>query len=463
MVQSRFCKGVLIVTAVSLVLACGCDIFRQRDFQYAGYSGPVDCASHSWLRGRKIFIDAGHGGLGASDPFRIGPGGVTEESVNLRVSVMLEDMLRKAGAQTVMSRTADVDVSLDERVAMVEKAAPDILVSVHHNGSSRRSDGVNYSSVFVHGTAETSPASHDFARCLSGEFSRLIEAPSLVVSDYSVFQETGMRILRKTANLCPGVIGEGGFFSDEKQAIHLKDPQYNEKEAEAYFIALSGYFRSGTPSASVHFSSPADSSGCLPSVNGEAHPDIFIKVNPGGEHPGVKEDSFRMTLDDIPVRVRRCGENIFRVDYGRALYAGGHRLRFSFRNYHNNSSMVMKSGFIVAIGLGDFSRLWRRGRSLVYGRGDVTEGLRMICSAYSMEPAGPDTRAILRDMVYGFSRLGLHDRAAYYRQADRLFHHASRGLSFISEGERESHFPVRFHGRDIPVKFGSNPLTDPAR
>jgi N-acetylmuramoyl-L-alanine amidase len=146
-----------MIPAISLYLLCGCDIFRPQDFKYAGYAGPIDCASHSWLRGRRIFIDPGHGGLGAKDPFRIGPGGVTEESVNLRVSVMLEDMLRKAGAQTVMSRTADVDISLDERIAMVKNAAPEILVSVHHNGSSRRADGVNYSCVFIHGTAETSP------------------------------------------------------------------------------------------------------------------------------------------------------------------------------------------------------------------------------------------------------------------------------------------------------------------
>ncbi len=272
-----------------------------------------------------------------------------------------------------------------------------------------------------------------------------------------------MRILRKTGNVCPGVIGEGGFFSDAKQAMHLKDPQYNEKEAEAYFLALSRYFRSGTPSASVHFSSAADADGCLPSVNGEAHPDIFIKVNPGGQHPGVKDDSFRITLDDVPVRVRRCGEDVFRVDYGRALYAGGHRLRFSFRNYHNNSSVVMKSGFIVSIGRGDFSRLWRTGRALVRSRRNIAEGLRMICSAYSMEPAGPETAALLEDMVLGFSLLGLSDRAAYYRQAARLFHPSGQDLSLTGEGETASSFPVKFHGRDIPVKFGSNPLRDPAR
>ena len=62
------------------------------------YSGDIDLSKHEWLKDKKIFLDPGHGGLGNSDIFRTGPEGITEEQVNLKVALILKNMLKKAGA-----------------------------------------------------------------------------------------------------------------------------------------------------------------------------------------------------------------------------------------------------------------------------------------------------------------------------------------------------------------------------
>ena len=69
------------------------------------YAGTAPDAKHDSLKGKKIFLDPGHGGTAANDPLRSGPFGITEESVNLRVGLILRDMLVQAGAIVTMSRT----------------------------------------------------------------------------------------------------------------------------------------------------------------------------------------------------------------------------------------------------------------------------------------------------------------------------------------------------------------------
>lgn len=410
------------------------------------YSGSVDVASHTWLKGRKIFVDAGHGGTAGTDSFRNGPYGVTEESVNLRVALALESLLKQAGALVIMSRRTDVDIPLDDRTAMAEKAEPDILISVHHNGTVHAMDGVDYTCVLARGSIETNPASYDLAAYLRDEFAKLTETPAIVVSDHSVFQETGTRLLRNTASLCPGVIGEGGFFTDEKQALLFKDTKYNEKEAEAYFIAISNYFKGGLPKGQIHVSSKK--------VNGvvmSRTPLIYLEAD-GGADSEIDDSSVFVTLDDVPIGAVRTGNNTFRINYGHILYPGGHRIRFQFKNSNNHSSMIFYSSFIVNIKTGDYASLKAEGRRNVYG-GNVTEGVKMLLAAYSMEATGPDAGALIRDISNGFSKMGLPETADYYNLALHHFHPDSPARA-VEKRKPVSWYPIRYYGKSVPAVFG---------
>lgn len=91
------------------------------------------------LQGRKITLDPGHGG---NDSGAIGPTGVMEKSVTLRVATEVERLLQNAGATVYMTRTTDTEVSpkganasdieeLQARCDVGNNSNSDIFVSIH--------------------------------------------------------------------------------------------------------------------------------------------------------------------------------------------------------------------------------------------------------------------------------------------------------------------------------------------
>lgn len=91
------------------------------------------------LKGKIIALDAGHGG---SDTGAIGPTGVTEKGVTLRVSKALQKLLQAEGATVLMTRTTDTEVSpkkanasdveeLQARCDVGNDGNADIFISMH--------------------------------------------------------------------------------------------------------------------------------------------------------------------------------------------------------------------------------------------------------------------------------------------------------------------------------------------
>lgn len=91
------------------------------------------------LKGRSITIDPGHGG---SDSGAIGPTGVMEKEITLRISLELEKLLKAEGATVYMTRTKDTEVSpkgpratdveeLQARCDIANRRKSDIFISIH--------------------------------------------------------------------------------------------------------------------------------------------------------------------------------------------------------------------------------------------------------------------------------------------------------------------------------------------
>lgn len=91
------------------------------------------------LKGKIIALDAGHGG---SDTGAIGPTGVTEKGVTLRVAKALQKLLQTEGATVLMTRTTDTEVSpkkanasdveeLQARCDVGNDGNADIFISMH--------------------------------------------------------------------------------------------------------------------------------------------------------------------------------------------------------------------------------------------------------------------------------------------------------------------------------------------
>ncbi len=91
---------------------------------------------HLSLRHMKIAVDAGHGG---SNSGAIGvKSGVQEKDRNLEIAKELEKYLKRRGAEVIMTRSTDVDVSMTDRTLTLRAAEPDLLISIHHNSSSNQ-------------------------------------------------------------------------------------------------------------------------------------------------------------------------------------------------------------------------------------------------------------------------------------------------------------------------------------
>ncbi|MBF1688358.1 MAG: N-acetylmuramoyl-L-alanine amidase, partial [Selenomonas sp.] len=118
----------------------------QRDDDHTGDDVGHDISDIIGLKGKKIAIDPGHGG---SDSGAIGPTGVMEKNVTMRVSRELKRLLEAEGATVVLTRTTDTEVSdkganataveeLEARCEIANRANADIFLSIHADAFTNR-------------------------------------------------------------------------------------------------------------------------------------------------------------------------------------------------------------------------------------------------------------------------------------------------------------------------------------
>lgn len=84
---------------------------------------------------RTIIIDPGHGGKDPGNIFR----GHDEKTYTLLLAIDLSRALQAAGFKTILTRTKDTYVDLDERPALANRRGADLFVSLHFNSSTSRS------------------------------------------------------------------------------------------------------------------------------------------------------------------------------------------------------------------------------------------------------------------------------------------------------------------------------------
>ena len=98
-----------------------------------------------------IVLDPGHGGR---DPGAIGPKGIQEKNITLKVAKRLRRLLEsKLKVKVLMTRDKDVFVKLDERTSLANSAQGKLFISIHCN--SNRNRRVKGSSTYFLGLAKT--------------------------------------------------------------------------------------------------------------------------------------------------------------------------------------------------------------------------------------------------------------------------------------------------------------------
>jgi N-acetylmuramoyl-L-alanine amidase len=199
------------------------------------------------LAGRTICVDPGHGGTAEIDSYRVGPTGEREEWINLRVALMLRDILEQRGAHVLMTRTEDVVVELEDRAELAVANGAEVFLSIHHNATA--DPEANFPVVYFHGCASENRASVVLGRFVIASLAEALfegETEVSLVSDHAIFPTAGAAVLRHSYGI-PGVIGEASFFTNADEEERLRDPDYNRREAEAYVAALADFFSRPTP------------------------------------------------------------------------------------------------------------------------------------------------------------------------------------------------------------------------
>jgi N-acetylmuramoyl-L-alanine amidase len=199
------------------------------------------------LKGKVICIDPGHGGTALTDSYRVGPTGEREEWINLRVSLLLQKMLKKKGAKVLITRTEDKEVSLPDRAKLALDNKADLFISIHHNATADSS--VNFPIIYFHGNASENVASVNFGKELAETLLKYLhnhKTPVSLVSDFTIFPDAGASVLRNTYGT-PAVLAEASFFTNPTEEQRLKQEVHNRNEAIAYTEAVVAFFSKPIP------------------------------------------------------------------------------------------------------------------------------------------------------------------------------------------------------------------------
>src|SRR5215831_16457505 len=169
---------------------------------------------------KTVVVDAGHGGKdnGAYRKF-----GGAEKLATLDVAQRLSRKLRESDFNIVMTRSTDVFISLEERVAIENAQKNSIFVSIHFNDSRRR--GIHGFETYYH-----SANSIDLATQIQ---SKLLTIPN---SANRGVHHANFRVLRFAKY--PAVLVECGFLSNRLEGGEARDAEYREELADRIAEAI---------------------------------------------------------------------------------------------------------------------------------------------------------------------------------------------------------------------------------
>src|SRR6266403_312225 len=167
-----------------------------------------------------VVVDAGHGGKDNGAYRRFGG---AEKIATLDVAQRLDRKLRESQLKTVMTRSSDVFISLDERVAIENSQKNAIFVSIHFNDSRRR--GIHGFETYYH-----SGDSFDLANRIQGKLMTIPHSTNRGV------HTANFRVLRLA--YYPAVLVECGFLSNRSEGNQARDWEYRELLADRIAEAI---------------------------------------------------------------------------------------------------------------------------------------------------------------------------------------------------------------------------------
>lgn len=199
--------------------------------------------------GRKycVVLDAGHGG---EDGGAAGVSGIAEKDLNLRITMLLGEMLEANGIEVVYTRTTDtllydrtVDyhgrkkaLDLAARREIAENTPNCIFISIHMN---------SYPIEKYAGQQVWYSPNHPLSQSLAAAIREANHA-LLQPENTRTNKQAGSSIYLLHRLEIPSVLIECGFLSNESECLKLADEKYQKDLAFVLFLAISQWLSCNT-------------------------------------------------------------------------------------------------------------------------------------------------------------------------------------------------------------------------
>jgi N-acetylmuramoyl-L-alanine amidase len=196
-----------------------------------------------------IVIDPGHGGMDSGARSVLGY--QYEKEFTLDWARRLASLLATNGWRVFLTRTADTDLSLSNRIAFAEAHKAGIFVSLHFNSSAPNDQQVGLETYCLTPAGMPSSVTRGYGDDLGLAFPNNAFDPQNLQLALRVHRsllqvngrhDRGVRRARFLGVLrgqhCPAVLVEGGYLSNQQEARRIADPAYRQKLAEAVALAL---------------------------------------------------------------------------------------------------------------------------------------------------------------------------------------------------------------------------------
>lgn len=227
-------KRIVYISCIVLVIGGIFNIIKKQEY--------IETFGTS-VTNRVVVVDAGHGGM---DKGAQGLYGSSEDVINLKIALKLQQLLEQSGAVVLLTRSdensmSDADAKtirekkvsdIRNRVMLGNNEDVDIVVSIHMN---------KFEDSKYYGWQSFYQKRSEDSRRLSNHIQMSMNSVINVDNHRQIKPLSGIYMMDHIDN--PTVTIECGFLSNSDEVKRLQDDKYLDKIALGIFIGIEEYFK----------------------------------------------------------------------------------------------------------------------------------------------------------------------------------------------------------------------------